>query len=255
MPELIDEARTDLQAGIAELRSLAHGIFPPLLMSGGLTDALPAATVGRATLPTDVDVETSERFPIDVEAAVYFCCLEALQNAGKHAGERASVHVRVWRDDDALHFSVTDDGVGFVPGFTRGGQGFLNMADRLGAFGGSVTVHPGPGGGPWSAGRCRSTTDPSEGHMEPVLATGMAAQPSQPLGRRRRPLVRLGTRGMSSRLARPLTERCRRDGSAWPARGRSLGAGCWWISLAAPMPDSSAPWIQACHSEQCSPAK
>lgn len=145
--DLIDEARADLQAAIAELRSLAHGIFPPLLMSGGLMDALPAATVGRATLPTEVDVETTERFAIDVEAAVYFCCLEALQNAGKHAGDRATVHVRVWQEHSALRFSVTDDGVGFVPGSTVGGQGFLNMADRLGAFGGSVSIQSRPGDG------------------------------------------------------------------------------------------------------------
>ena len=114
----------------------AHGIFPPLLVSGGLTEALPRRP--RASLPTTVDSAGVSRHPAEVEAAVYFCCLEALQNAGKHAGDEATASVRVWEDDTLLGFEVTDDGAGFDPaGARQGGHGFVNMTDRLGAFGGT----------------------------------------------------------------------------------------------------------------------
>ncbi|MGZ4773320.1 MAG: histidine kinase, partial [Ilumatobacteraceae bacterium] len=105
---MIDEIRGDLQDAIAELRALAHGIFPPLLMSGGLAEALPAAAA-RAAVPTNTEIVVG-RHNTEVEAAVYFCCMEALQNAGKHAGPDASALVRVWEADHTLHWEVTDDG-------------------------------------------------------------------------------------------------------------------------------------------------
>ena len=84
---MLDEVKTDVQDAIQELRALAHGIFPPLLVSGGLTEALRAAG-GRSPLPTTVETEGVGRYHQDVEAAIYFCCLEAMQNAAKHAGDR-----------------------------------------------------------------------------------------------------------------------------------------------------------------------
>ena len=108
---VIVELRRDLQDAIAELRALAHGIFPPLLSSGGLMEALPAAA-SRSALVTSVEFDGVGRYTPEIEAAVYFCCLEALQNAGKHAGERATALVRV-TDAGALRFEVVDDGVGF----------------------------------------------------------------------------------------------------------------------------------------------
>jgi signal transduction histidine kinase len=68
---------------------------------------------------------------------VYFCCLEALQNAAKHAAG-ATVSVRVWEESGGLLFAVTDDGPGFDVAAARGGHGYMNMADRLGAIGGTV---------------------------------------------------------------------------------------------------------------------
>ena len=65
--------------------ALAHGIFPPLLSSGGLREALPAAA-GRSALPTTVETEGIGRYAPEIESTVYFCCLEAMQNAAKHAG-------------------------------------------------------------------------------------------------------------------------------------------------------------------------
>jgi signal transduction histidine kinase len=147
--EMMDELRTDIQDAIQELRALAHGIFPPLLVSGGLPEALPAAG-SRAALPTTVDVATG-RHPAEIEAAVYFCCLEALQNAGKHAGDGAKARVRVWDEDHTLHFEVSDDGAGFTVdaahGFGELGHGFVNMGDRLGAIDGSFAVESSPGHG------------------------------------------------------------------------------------------------------------
>ncbi|HUP71489.1 MAG TPA: histidine kinase [Acidimicrobiales bacterium] len=137
---LLDELRTDLQDAIAELRALAHGIFPPLLVSGGLVHALPAAA-SRATLPATVECIDIERYEPELEAAVYFCCVEAMQNASKHAGEGAKISLRVWRDNDELCFTVSDDGAGFDPAGSAGkGHGFVNMADRLGAMQGSLDV-------------------------------------------------------------------------------------------------------------------
>jgi signal transduction histidine kinase len=149
---MIDEVRGDLQNAIAELRALAHGIFPPLLMSGGLAEALPAAAT-RAALPTDTEIVVS-RHNQEVEAAIYFCCMEALQNAGKHAGENATAMVRVWEDDESLHWQVSDDGAGFVSETSGGaGHGFLNMRDRMGAFGGTIDVISSVGGGTTVQGR------------------------------------------------------------------------------------------------------
>jgi signal transduction histidine kinase len=144
--EMLDEIRGDLQDAIQELRALAHGIFPPLLVSGGLGEALSAAA-SRSATPVTVVADGLSRHPAEVEAAVYFCCLEALQNASKHAGDSASVRVRVWEGDAALGFEVTDDGAGFDPAGAHEGHGFINMADRLGAFGGRLTVQSAPGRG------------------------------------------------------------------------------------------------------------
>ena len=145
---LLDELKGDLQGAIAELRALAHGIFPPLLMSGGLAQALPAAAT-RSTLTTTVHCEDVERHSADIEAAVYFCCLEAIQNANKHAGESAQIDIRLWREPaDQLCFEVADNGAGFdAAGIAGRGHGFINMADRVGAMRGTLEVESTAGSG------------------------------------------------------------------------------------------------------------
>jgi signal transduction histidine kinase len=135
--EILDHLMTDVQTTIQEVRELAHGIYPPLLMDGGLLPALRAAA-SRHPDDVSVKVETPTRHPSDVEAAIYFCCLEALQNAGKHAAG-ARVRVRVWEAAGGLLFSVADDGPGFDVDTVASGHGFVNMVDRLGAIGGTVT--------------------------------------------------------------------------------------------------------------------
>ena len=88
---MIDEIKGNLQDAIQELRALAHGIFPPLLVSGGLAEALPAAADAGRAADDGRHRRASAATRADMEAAVYFCVLEALQNAGKHAGDGATV--------------------------------------------------------------------------------------------------------------------------------------------------------------------
>jgi signal transduction histidine kinase len=142
---MLDELAVSVKDTIAELRNLAHGIYPPLLMDSGLPAALRAAA-GRSPLDVVVEVDDVGRHPSELEAAVYFCALEALQNAAKHAPE-ARVVLRVWEGEGALHFEVADDGPGFDVTARERGQGFHNMSDRLGAIGGSVRWESAPGRG------------------------------------------------------------------------------------------------------------
>jgi signal transduction histidine kinase len=150
---MLDQIRTDVQDTVQELRNLAHGIYPPLLAARGLPEALSAAG-GRAALPTIVNAEGVGRYPQPTEAAVYFCVLEAIQNAGKHAGDGAQITVSIHEEEGALLFEVADDGAGFdLASGAHRGQGFMNMADRVGAIGGSVTVDTAPGQGTRIVGR------------------------------------------------------------------------------------------------------
>ena len=143
---MLDELREELKDAVEELRSLAHGIYPPLLMDQGLAAALGSAAQ-RATIPTRVEAGPIGRYPSEMEAAAYFCCLEALQNAMKHAGPQATAVVGVWEEAGALRFTVRDDGTGFDPAAGDGGTGFVNMRDRLGAIGGTLRVESSPGAG------------------------------------------------------------------------------------------------------------
>jgi len=143
--EMLDELAADVKTTVQELRDLAHGIYPPLLMDSGLAEAL-RAVAARSPLSVTVAAEGLGRYPPQVEAAVYFCCLEALQNAAKHA-PASHVRVAAWEEEGGLLFSVTDDGPGFDPAKARGGHGFVNMSDRLGAIGGTVRWESEPGEG------------------------------------------------------------------------------------------------------------
>ncbi|MGH9243302.1 MAG: histidine kinase [Acidimicrobiales bacterium] len=145
--ELLEQLGHDLQAAVQELRDLAHGIYPPVLMDRGLVAALESAAT-RAALPVSVStVGELGRFPQEVEAAVYFCCLEAIQNAAKHAGEGARMTLAIGNQDQSLVFSVADDGVGFDAALARRGHGFVNMGDRIGAIGGTLDIDSAPGNG------------------------------------------------------------------------------------------------------------
>jgi signal transduction histidine kinase len=143
--EMLGEIADQVKLTIQELRELAHGIYPPLLADSGLGEALRAAA-SRSPLRVDVVEDGTGRYSAETEAAVYFCCLEALQNAAKHA-PGASVGLRLWEESGGLLFSVSDDGPGFDAESARSGHGFVNMADRLGAIGGTIRWHSEPGHG------------------------------------------------------------------------------------------------------------
>jgi signal transduction histidine kinase len=134
--QMLDELGAAVQETIRELRELAHGIYPPLLVDSGLGEAL-KAVANRSPLDIELITRGIGRYGGDVEAAVYFCCLEALQNAGKHAPS-AQVVARVWEESGSLLFEVRDDGPGFDIRTAQRGHGYVNMMDRLGAIGGAV---------------------------------------------------------------------------------------------------------------------
>jgi signal transduction histidine kinase len=136
---LLVDLRADVQTTIKELRELAHGIYPPLLRDRGLGEALRTAAT-RSQLACTVEVDLPGRFPEEIETAAYFCCLEAMQNAGKYAGDGATLRVRVSSQPDRLCLELADDGAGFEVTTAAEGHGFVNMRDRLGAIGGELTI-------------------------------------------------------------------------------------------------------------------
>jgi signal transduction histidine kinase len=143
---LADDLKADLSHALAELRDLAHGLFPAVLESDGLAAALRVAGE-RSPLPVTVDSDGVSRLPSEVEAAIYFCCLEAMQNAAKHAGDGVTVTVTLGRADGRLTFAVSDDGVGYDAERLGTSHGLQNMEDRIGALGGTLTIQSVPGAG------------------------------------------------------------------------------------------------------------
>lgn len=151
--EILGQLSGDIDETVQSVRDLAQGVYPKMLELHGLVAALNGAAT-KATIPTGVEVEGEiGRHDQDLEAAIYFCCLEALQNASKHAGEGAQAMVRVRETAEAIEFSVADDGAGFDMSGEGLGMGFVNMADRVGAIGGSIKVKSAPGEGTSITGR------------------------------------------------------------------------------------------------------
>ncbi|MCF6474304.1 hypothetical protein FAF44_38885 [Nonomuraea sp. MG754425] len=142
---LLARLSDDLQEAGAELRDLAHGIYPPQLGQHGLETALRAAA-RHAPIPTAVRADGVGRYPPEIEINIYFCLVEALQNAVKHAGDQATAAIAL-QDRNGLSFDFRDTGVGCEPGLVRGGTGMTNINDRLGAIGGTLTIDTRPGGG------------------------------------------------------------------------------------------------------------
>jgi signal transduction histidine kinase len=142
-----------------ELRFLASGVYPPMLRDHGVATALESAALRLAT-PVSVHHAGVRRYSQAVEAAVYFSCLEALQNVAKHAGAEARAEVRLHQQGRELRFEVSDSGVGFDPGSAPRGDGLANMRDRIEAVGGTLIVASRPGSGTTVRGRV-PTADPS----------------------------------------------------------------------------------------------
>jgi signal transduction histidine kinase len=148
---MVRDLRAQVADGVGTLRDLAGGLFPEALVERGLPDALGAA-VARSTLPITIDADGVGRHPPEVEAAVYFSVLEALQNASKYSSA-SSVVVHIGQADGNLTFEVRDDGRGFDVEAVRAGSGLEGMGDRLAAVGGSLDVRSSPGHGTTVAGR------------------------------------------------------------------------------------------------------
>jgi signal transduction histidine kinase len=142
---LLDELMGETSAAIETLRELARGLYPPILVDSGLVAAL-GAQARRSALPVEIGAGSLGRYAPEIEAAVYFCCLEAFQNAAKHA-QASSVTVKLEEREGELQFEVGDDGRGIDPAGARSGSGIQNMADRLAALGGSLEVRAGSSGG------------------------------------------------------------------------------------------------------------
>jgi signal transduction histidine kinase len=148
--ELVGQLTSDADEALQTLRDLARGIYPPLLADRGLAPAL-EAQARRATLPVVLEADGVGRYPREVEAAVYFCVLEALQNVQKYASASQAT-VRLSDSDGKLRFEVTDDGGGFEVATTPRGSGLTNIADRLDALGGALEIVSAPGRGTRLAG-------------------------------------------------------------------------------------------------------
>jgi len=141
----VHDLEDEVDATIDEVRSFARGIYPPLLAERGLGEALRAAARG-APLPTTLDIPKLRRYPLEVESTVYFACLEALQNAAKHARGATNLWITV-SQGSGLRFQVRDNGVGFFSADVQEGSGMTNLRDRIDAIGGTLVVASEPGHG------------------------------------------------------------------------------------------------------------
>lgn len=141
----LEQLKGDADEALETLRDLARGIYPPLLADRGLVVAL-ESQARKALVPVMVDAAGVGRYTQDVEATVYFCVLEALQNVQKYAAA-SNVVVRLRGDDGTLSFEVSDDGAGFDTAAARKGAGLSNMADRLDALSGTLVVSSRAGSG------------------------------------------------------------------------------------------------------------
>ncbi|MGH2540594.1 MAG: histidine kinase [Actinomycetota bacterium] len=148
--DLLAEIESDTQTTLEDLRDLARGIYPPLLADRGLVAAIEAQS-RKGRLGVEVEENGLGRFPAEIEATVYFCTLEALQNVAKYAHADHTV-VHLTRANGDLSFEVVDDGRGFDPDGVASGSGLQGMADRLAAVGGSLEVRSAPGRGTSVAG-------------------------------------------------------------------------------------------------------
>ena len=182
-PELaasLQELGQEAGDAVEALRNLAHGIYPPLLASSGL---IPALRQQAGRLPLDIDVRPDElpRLGAEIEAAVYFCCLEALQNVAKHANaSHAAVVLELDEAGAELEFRVEDDGDGFDTSATGSGQGLTNLSDRVAALGGTLRIESAPGQGTTVRGRVPTGATAAAPRSQPDRALSSAA--STPTG-------------------------------------------------------------------------
>jgi signal transduction histidine kinase len=155
---------TGIEEALDELREVAHGLYPAALADLGLVSALRRIRVPSGAALT-IDADAIARHPPELEAAVYYSCLEGIQNASKHAGPAVAITVALREQAGELTFQVSDDGPGFEPATARPGAGLQNMRDRIGALDGRLSIVSEPGGGTTVAGsvplRAAASGDPA----------------------------------------------------------------------------------------------
>jgi signal transduction histidine kinase len=149
--EMLEGLITDVGNAVETLRELARGIYPAILADLGLAAAL-EAQAARSPLTIEIHANSIHRYPVEVEAAVYFCCLEALQNAVKHAHATALV-INIEESGGELCFTAIDNGQGIDMARARAGSGIQNMMDRMAALEGSLDLRIAPSGGTQVSGR------------------------------------------------------------------------------------------------------
>ena len=169
--EMLGQIEAETQTALDDLRDLARGIYPPLLADKGLGSALDAQA-RKAPFPVRVDADGVGRLPQDVEAAVYFSCLEALQNVAKYAAASEAT-ITITRSPTLLTFAVTDDGRGFDPTAMASGGGLEGLGDRLAAIGGTFDLRTAPGAGTTISGTVPITVAPTD---EPTSSSAPDAE-------------------------------------------------------------------------------
>jgi signal transduction histidine kinase len=142
---MLEQAKTETGEAIEDLRDLARGIYPPVLADRGLVAAL-EGQARKSAVGVVVESDGIGRYPQETEAAVYFSCLEALQNVAKYS-EATAATVRLAQRNGTLTFTVSDDGRGFDPAAAARGSGLQGISDRLAALGGTFEVRSAPGEG------------------------------------------------------------------------------------------------------------
>jgi signal transduction histidine kinase len=158
--EIFGELQADAAVALDNLRDLARGIYPPLLADIGLAAAL-SAQASKSAVPVTVEADGIGRYGQDTETAVYFCCLEALQNIAKYA-QAANARIRLQVQNSTLRFTVSDDGGGYDARRTPMGSGLRNMSDRLAALGGRLEVHSVPSHGTTITGHLPAAPSPAD---------------------------------------------------------------------------------------------
>jgi signal transduction histidine kinase len=172
--QILSELGTEVDGALEQVRSLARGVYPSLLADRGLRDALRAAALHSPIRTTvDTDGVGSGRYDPEVEAAVYFCCLEAMQNAMKHAGGVTTISVAL-AEQGGLRFEVRDDGAGFLKEDVASGTGLTSMRDRIAAVGGRLVIRTAPGKGTRVSGAVPLSSNGSHPESPVATATGDA---------------------------------------------------------------------------------